>query len=666
MARFQSFRLGGIAPRFQAEHSLQTSDAKKITYLCSVSSPALHEMATAATATPPASLHRTQSEGMDVQDARIPSPASSEVSRYGSEASRHEDEMATLNSKLVAAINHQTSLDDSLQAARKELEEARQKIEQLQEAAKKHEELISNGLLVKKEDVEKKQSAWEKELADEKKLRAKAEKERKGMEQELENLTSQLFEEANQMVAAARKEAEAAERKTDQYKNQLSDNEALLQSQQEQLQDLKIVLEKVTSEKDEESTARSATEPSTPGVAPVDKMSRMFESMNLTPVSPGEDIQPEHPLKFTHLIHPVLRSDLHAYRDFSELIKSAWASKPPSRVSSGSFGSLNVLNAANGSQPSPTGNSPNPNTGSFAHVNGSGSSSPRESTVAPLKDTKVYKRAAAEDIEPTMRLDIAPGVSWLARRTILNSMAAGTFSIEPMPPPNRFRGPVYPCALCGENRKGDLYSRKHRFRTAETEDAVRYPLCDPCLGRVRSSCDYISFLRMIRDGHWKADTDEDVKAAWEESVRLRERMFWQRIGGGVVPAFLRTNGDSTPRSPTFSSKDRKSADTNGSRGEEKKDPFHDEKGEKRVSIGDKIISKKEKQSSSSEDEASQQLRNEMRKSLNSRSSGSDTVTDQLKVNGTESPEATFATPATSPGVEVKKNLEIEIPGSRNG
>lgn len=30
-----------------------------------------------------------------------------------------------------------------------------------------------------------------------------------------------------------------------------------------------------------------------------------------------------------------------------------------------------------------------------------------------------------------------------------------------------------------------------------------------------------------------------MKAAWEECVRLREKMFWARLGGGVVPAIAR-------------------------------------------------------------------------------------------------------------------------------
>ena len=52
------------------------------------------------------------------------------------------------------------------------------------------------------------------------------------------------------MVAAARKETEATERKNAQLRTQLNDTELLLASQQEQLQDLKSVMEKMTSERD--------------------------------------------------------------------------------------------------------------------------------------------------------------------------------------------------------------------------------------------------------------------------------------------------------------------------------------------------------------------------------------------------------------------------------
>ena len=175
--------------------------------------------------------------------------------------------------------------------------------------------------------------------------------------------------------------------------------------------------------------------------------------------------------------------------------------------------------------------------------------SPPSSALPPLKDQKFYKRAVTEDIEPTLRLDSAPGLSWLARRNIVGSMASGNLVVEPHPPVNKFYGPVFPCALCGERRKGDKYVRRHRFRVSEAEDAQRYPLCDYCLGRVRTSCDYIGFLRMVKDGHWRADSDEEIHQAYEESVRLRERMFWARLGGGVVPGLVVREPPKSPTSP---------------------------------------------------------------------------------------------------------------------
>jgi hypothetical protein len=44
---------------------------------------------------------------------------------------------------------------------------------------------------------------------------------------------------------------------------------------------------------------------------------------------------------------------------------------------------------------------------------------------------------------------------------------------------------------------------------------------------------------MVRDGHWRAESEEEQKGAWEEAVRLRERMFWARQGGGVIPSLVK-------------------------------------------------------------------------------------------------------------------------------
>ncbi len=94
------------------------------------------------------------------------------------------------------------------------------------------------------------------------------------------------------------------------------------------------------------------------------------------------------------------------------------------------------------------------------------------------------------------------------------------------------------------------------------------------------------------------------KAAWEESVRLRDRMFWARIGGGVVPAFVQSKH--SPLRPSSSSteqdavvqKNQTAADSTEdvtikrSSGDhppikEEEDVFHS--NEKRVSIGRAVI-----------------------------------------------------------------------------
>jgi Rab guanine nucleotide exchange factor SEC2 len=554
-----------------------------------------------------------------IPDPRTPS-TSSVVSRNDSVSdatSQPElnEEIAKLSEKLIDSINHQTSLDDSLQHTRHELEKARREIAKLLAQTQEHEKKVSDGLLITKEEVERRDTALRVEVKTErdrqiqkvtaerdsqvqkiktecdrqveaekglrvkaendkktmvqaekdlrikaendkivmvqaeKELRLQAEKDKKSMEQELETLTSALFQEANKMVADARKEKEVSDKKVDQLKSQIRDTEVLLESQQEQLVDLKGVLEKMTSEPgDNDSITRgSSNAPSSPTAPVHDRMSRMFESAHFHPPDNAEEVIPDHPLHFSHIIQPVLRTDINAFEDFTTVLRAAKAASPaPSRVASGSYGSLNIL--SNGPSGSSTPQSPSPySTNPALRIN---NSSPRSSAIGMpplplLRETKMFKRALVEDIEPTLRLDIAPGVSWMVRRAVLNSLIDGSLVVEPMPPPPvKFRGPVNSCALCGENRTADLYTRRHRFRISEDREKKPFPLCDLCLGRLRSCGDLLSFLRMVSNGHWKADAEDEVKSAWEEYVKLRERMFWHRISGGVIPT---TNHTKEPK-----------------------------------------------------------------------------------------------------------------------
>lgn len=394
-------------------------------------------------------------------------------------------------------------------------------------------------------------------IAEEKRLRLEAEQEKKRIEQEVEGLTTELFEEANKMVISAkeeaRKEQDIIQRKNDLLRAQLADTEGLLKSQQEQLVELKQVMEQMHADRDDQT---ATTTPSSPGYSKFDAREDDTPTSEIGSQSGlSELLTPSYPTSFTHLLQPVLRNDINAYQDFVNLCETSrrTASRPPSGthtslglglMSAASASSIGIPSSAStaslSSMGSPAASSTftpqTPNTPASTH---SGGSAAQMMPIPPLKDTKFYKRVLTEDVEPTLRLDIAPGLSWLARRSVITAMSDGSLVVEPVPTTGTYamlsKPQFYPCSLCGENRKDDQYLRRHRFRTSENASAQRYPLCKYCLNRVRATCDFLGFLRIVKDGHWRTDDEDAEKTAWEESVRLRENMFWTRIGGGVRP-----------------------------------------------------------------------------------------------------------------------------------
>lgn len=424
------------------------------------------------------------------------------------------------------------------------------------------------------------------------------------------------------MVAAARKERDAVEKKNEQLKSQLNEKELLLASHQEQLTELKSVLQQMGSERDEmETNTNISTAPSTPALGTRDSkenLEKVFEALHLSPNTPGtSDVPPACPTSFSHLVHPVLRHDLHAYEDFGSLLRMGRQSAPSSRVNSGSYGGLNVMGLGSLSQHNsviiPANNGSSSSLSTVATLNSTpttpitpassvsnGSARDVPDPLVPLKETRFYKRALVEDIEPTLRLDTAPGLSWLARRTVLTSIAEGNLIVEPSPALHRLY--MSPCSLCGEKRKDEEHARNYRFRTSDKDkNGQAYPLCGYCLGRMRAACDFLGFLRMVRDGYWRTEGEEGIKGAWEESVRLRERMFWARMGGGVVPAFLNVR-EASPRSSEADERSRSLENARRSKELEEKeterekltveDPF--KSFVKRVSIGKTVLTAEQK------------------------------------------------------------------------
>ncbi|KAL9624198.1 MAG: hypothetical protein Q9160_001445 [Pyrenula sp. 1 TL-2023] len=518
----------------------------------------------AAVATAPGLPGAHHKDASELSLSTIPDPRSastSDLSRTDSASPRHPDlssEVEKLSSKLISAINHQTMVDDTLAQTTHELEESRARIRQLEDEAKAHREELDSGALVTKEAADNDKSKLTADLAEERRQKSFVQQQKRGIEQELETLTASLFEEANKMVAAANHERDAMEKKNQQLKEQIKDTENLLYSQQEQLTELKLVMHEMTADRSDVESARMSTAPSSPGLHRDDTLSKLMESLNLTPSSPNHhDVTPAPATSFSHLLKPICRTDVPAYEDFQSLIALSLKSQPTSRVTSGSYAGITVpglgkpsndstaslplnrgSNTANAPS-APSGSAPSPQLGS-------------KEQLTPLKETKFYKRILTEDVEPALRLDLAPGVSWLTRRSIVNAICDGSLIVEPIPEQSvKLYGRFTSCSCCGESRKGEHNPRTHRMRMSESENATRWPLCVLCLEKFRATCDLVGFVRMIKDGVVRFN-DGDKAAeieAWEELVRLRERLFWARLTAGVVPAFLSGEKKSEKDSP---------------------------------------------------------------------------------------------------------------------
>jgi len=195
-------------------------------------------------------------------------------------------------------------------------------------------------------------------------------------------------------------------------------------------------------------------------------------------------------------------------------------------------------------------------------------------------NTKFIKKLVADDVEPALRIDLANGIGWLSKRSLMGAFIDGRVIIEPVSginetyrvnfqsnksqendvKSNLYSYPAHsppvaidqPCALCGEDRNDILeHSRLYvlKVHSLKTKDdspsansintsstpsspiiAHQYPLCSYCLFRVRSACDLFAFLRSLKTNIWKLENEISIRKAWLELSRLRSKLFWSKIG----------------------------------------------------------------------------------------------------------------------------------------
>ena len=147
-------------------------------------------------------------------------------------------QVSSLNTKLVAAINRMSDLEDELTVSQNSLRTNKAMVEELSKERDQYVSALSTGLLVEKSHVSSEMQRMMERVVDATAQRGKAENDRTRIEAELEELSASLFNEANKMVAVERLNRSRSETRSKELEASLQDAERIMADHQEMLKSL--------------------------------------------------------------------------------------------------------------------------------------------------------------------------------------------------------------------------------------------------------------------------------------------------------------------------------------------------------------------------------------------------------------------------------------------
>lgn len=398
-----------------------------------------------------------------------------------------KQQVTGLNGKLVRSFERMADLEDDLVDVRGQLGSNNQQIDALEKEQEEHLEALNTGLLVEKQHVSSEMQKLMDRVLEETQQRGKAESDRNKIEAELDELSAKFFSEANRMVAVERLARARAEGKSEQLEKSLKNTELVMVEQQKILASLQQQIEQLEheaqSEEIVEKESTSASEGALPGKGPGSESEEPppmhISSLVRTPSDPSLDPAKDTRFLPLSLLRQQVQINVEAFREFiaflSFLRRQRLLLKPfyeftqaPARK-----GTPPLSDPLRGMATGPI--SPfAPNLGLQTPSNpfqAAGVGRHKDFPLLPANaDALVQvsnqlsqpflKRMQEEDSDPCLRLDLAPGLGWLNRRTAHTAILDGHLVIEPLFPGGvvpddqdvRARTahlPVATCALCG-------------------------------------------------------------------------------------------------------------------------------------------------------------------------------------------------------------------------
>ena len=305
-------------------------------------------------------------------------------------------QVSSLNTKLVAAINRMSDLEDELTVSQNSLRANKAMVEELSKERDQYVSALSTGLLVEKSHVSSEMQRMMERVVDATAQRGKAENDRTRIEAELEELSASLFNEANKMVAVERLNRSRSETRSKELEASLQDAERIMADHQEMLKSLQSEVDALRKQ-----PAQQGSSLTSPMCAPQIHIN----------IPPYQEF-----LAFLSHIRG-LRQQLDPFFAMQKRGED-WTKDPSINTTMSANGNLTATSAA-----SYTRHNDYPHLPVFS-----------EQLVRLSSQTSLpfIRRVMEEDTDPCLRLSQAPGLTWLARRQASASVLDGEVVIEPL------------------------------------------------------------------------------------------------------------------------------------------------------------------------------------------------------------------------------------------
>lgn len=305
-------------------------------------------------------------------------------------------QVSSLNTKLVAAINRMSDLEDELTVSQNSLRNNKAMVEELSKERDQYVSALSTGLLVEKSHVSSEMQRMMERVVDATAQRGKAENDRTRIEAELEELSASLFNEANKMVAVERLNRSRSETRSKELEASLQDAERIMADHQEMLKSLQSEVDALRKQ-----PAQQGSSLTSPMCAPQIHIN----------IPPYQEF-----LAFLSHIRG-LRQQLDPFFAMQKRGED-WTKDPSINTTMSANGNLTATSAA-----SYTRHNDYPHLPVFS-----------EQLVRLSSQTSLpfIRRVMEEDTDPCLRLSQAPGLTWLARRQASASVLDGDVVIEPL------------------------------------------------------------------------------------------------------------------------------------------------------------------------------------------------------------------------------------------